>query len=143
DVRATIDGPDAPFSGPDTTLLFQSDGAAGANPQLNVHLQPGTYYLVIGPSPAAAGAAAAGDYLFDLTYTASLQPNTTPVGTDPKVVAVGDFNGDGTADVATAGGGKAVTVQFGLGDGTVRDGVTPTASGSPTALVATHPAGDA
>jgi hypothetical protein len=151
DLQALLYGPNAAnFASPDSTLLFQSDGVPGGlNPLLSVHLQPGTYFLVIGPSPAAAGAAALGSYVFDLSYTPSLQPSTTSAGADPKVIATGDFTGptgpsDGITDIATADGlNRVVTIQTGLGDGTFQSsGIALSTSGSPTALVATHIGGN-
>jgi hypothetical protein len=58
--------------------------------------------------------------------TVTFQPAVTyPVGTAPKAVAVGDFNGDGVMDLAvgnsgdpTAGDDGNVSILFGNGDGT-------------------------
>src|ERR1700747_245204 len=69
--------------------------------------------------------------LFSLSYlaraaTLGFRPATTyPVGTGPTAVAVGDFNGDGKADLAVAnfgnpGGGDdgSLGILLGNGDGT-------------------------
>ena len=58
--------------------------------------------------------------------TVTFQPAVTyPVGTAPKAVAVGDFNGDGVMDLAVANSGDPTTgddgnvsILFGNGDGT-------------------------
>src|ERR1700739_16489 len=58
--------------------------------------------------------------------TASFHPERSyPVGTNPKVVAVGDFNHDGKRDMAvvnygdpTTGDDGSVSILFGNGDGT-------------------------
>jgi len=72
---------------------------------------------------------------------------TIPIGTSaPRTVAVGDFNGDGKLDFATANlGGKNVTRLLGNGDGTFGAPLTvftsPTAS-APAAIVAADFDGD-
>ena len=45
-------------------------------------------------------------------------PLTSPAGLGPAYMAVGDFNGDGVADVAVTSGANAVSVLQGNGDGT-------------------------
>ncbi len=61
----------------------------------------------------------------DGTFT---RKSTPSVGTFPTSIAVGDFNGDGIPDLATAnsyGGGEAVTVLLGKGDGTFTTAPSP------------------
>ena len=73
----------------------------------------------------------------DGTFTAAASPAT---GTNPRSVAVGDFNGDGRQDLATANAGSStVSVLLGNGTGSTGDGTfTPAASpatgGSPRSL---------
>ena len=65
----------------------------------------------------------------DGTFTAAASPRT---GFNPFSVAVGDFNGDGRQDLATANGGaRTVSVLLGNGTGSTGDG-TFTAATSPT-----------
>ncbi len=45
-------------------------------------------------------------------------PATYPAGTEPLVVVLGDFNGDGNLDVAVCNSNSEVTVLLGKGDGT-------------------------
>src|ERR1051325_11379517 len=72
-----------------------------------------------------------------LNFTA---PATFRTGTNPASVAVGDFNGDGKADLAVAnsaisGGTASVSVLLGRGDGTFQTAVNY-ATGSGSASVA-------
>jgi hypothetical protein len=52
--------------------------------------------------------------------TFSALANSPAAGTSPTALAIGDFNGDGIADMAVANGnnGNTVTVLLGVGDGT-------------------------
>ncbi len=64
-------------------------------------------------------------------------PKTYPVGTSPSAVVVGDFNGDGKADLAVANSGSAnMSILLGNGDGTFKDAVNSSAGPSPHALAA-------
>src|SRR5215469_7280738 len=48
-----------------------------------------------------------------------LGPTNYPVGTHPAAIVVGDFNGDGKADLAVANsGGNDISILLGNGDGT-------------------------
>ena len=65
------------------------------------------------------------------------------VGNHPSAVVVGDFNGDGDADVAVANqGDNTLSVLLGNGDGTFQAQVTYAVGNSPAALVAADLNGD-
>jgi hypothetical protein len=68
----------------------------------------------------------------DGTFTASAGSPT--VGFIPNSIAVGDFNGDGIADLATANEAGTATVLLGNGDGTFATALSPTAGASPCFL---------
>jgi uncharacterized repeat protein (TIGR01451 family) len=58
-----------------------------------------------------------------------------PVGTSPRGVAVGDFNGDGKLDVAVANTGSGnVSILLGNGDGTFQPAVNFSTGNSPTTV---------
>jgi hypothetical protein len=58
----------------------------------------------------------AGSFTNDNSYAL---PATSPVSTDPKSIAVGDFNGDGSLDLAEADHtGSTISVLLGNGNGT-------------------------
>jgi protocatechuate 3,4-dioxygenase beta subunit len=60
---------------------------------------------------------------------------TLTVGTQPSSVAVGDFNGDGKADLAvTNGGSNTVTILLGNGDGTFTTGASYPAGTNPASV---------
>jgi FG-GAP-like repeat len=64
-------------------------------------------------------------------------PAVYPAGNGPVAITVGDFNGDGHADVATANyQGNDVTVLSGLGNGTLSAPVHFSAGAGPAALAA-------
>jgi hypothetical protein len=56
------------------------------------------------------------------------------VGYLPTSIAVGDFNGDGIADLATANEGGTASVLLGKGDGTFSTALSPAAGLSPCSL---------
>ena len=63
---------------------------------------------------------------------------TAPIyaaGSNPRSVAVGDFNGDGVPDLAVAGG-SGVSILLGQGDGTFQVGQSVPVGGDPYAVVA-------
>jgi hypothetical protein len=70
-------------------------------------------------------------------------PVTYQVGVDPAAVVVGDFNGDGIADVAVANSlSNSVSVLFGNGDGAFRNAVDYLVGIDPRSLVAADFNGD-
>jgi hypothetical protein len=76
----------------------------------------------------------------DGTFTEKPAP---AVGVEPWSVAVGDFNGDGIPDIATANGAdNTVTVLLGNGDGTFRAGSTITLGVAPEGITAADFNGD-
>jgi Concanavalin A-like lectin/glucanases superfamily/FG-GAP-like repeat len=96
-------------------LLVLSDGISPGDPddEIDEHLSPGTYYLVVDSTGPA------GQYTLTATWTPASTPFAPSVGVasynGPQGMIVGDFNGDGIPDIATPGG-----VELGLGDGTFR-----------------------
>jgi hypothetical protein len=73
-----------------------------------------------------------------------LPPVNYPAGPGPATVAVGDFNNDGSVDLATANfGDTSVSVLLNNGDGTFRPGSTLTVGPSPAMVLAADLAGDA
>lgn len=101
---------------------FNGDGIldlAVANGYDNT-LYPGTVTVLLGNG--------------DGTFTPT---KVSPVtGFIPNSIAVGDFNGDGIADLATANEGGMATVLLGNGDGTFATGLSPAAGGSPCFITA-------
>jgi uncharacterized repeat protein (TIGR01451 family) len=60
-----------------------------------------------------------------------------PVGTEPIVIVVGDFNGDGKKDLAVGNGGSTnVSLLINNGDGTLKAAVNSPLGASPESLVA-------
>lgn len=146
DIKATGNlNAKATLFAPDHSVLFQSDDRSpgDANPLLTVHLEPGQYYVAVASSDAAHGVAATGTYTLTARFLESLQPDTFPDGTNPKVIVTGDFNGDGIPDIATGDFfTNVLIIRFGLGDGTFSNGTDLGFGGSPTSMVATDINGD-
>jgi hypothetical protein len=67
----------------------------------------------------------------DGTFQAAIDTGT---GFTPNSIAVGDFNGDGIADVAVAGGSNMLSIFFGKGNGTFQAPVNYTVDASPQAV---------
>jgi large repetitive protein len=105
--------------------LVQSDGQSAADPDdlIDLHLAAGTYFLeVTGLGPGT------GAYTLTTAFQPATPPGqplpvdfnpTLPGFTSPPFGAVGDFNGDGILDVATANTYSSdISILLGLGDGT-------------------------
>lgn len=82
-----------------------------------------------------------GTFLFSAAGSASVSlrsPVKYTVGTNPRAVAVGDFNGDGKADVAVVNAGESTTndpggisILLGNGDGTFKPAINFSAGNNP------------
>jgi hypothetical protein len=75
----------------------------------------------------------------DGTFQAAQSPANSPLtGATPLSIAVGDFNGDGIPDLATANyDGGTVTVLLGIGDGTFQaTAVSPATGSGPISIAA-------
>src|SRR6516164_7642298 len=72
--------------------------------------------------------------LEDRTLPGFLAPLSVAVGTGPESVAVGDFDGDGTLDLAV-GTSQGLSVLLGNGDGTFRAAVNYVGSGFGSVVV--------
>ena len=63
--------------------------------------------------------------------------------TTPAALVIGDFNGDGSLDMAVANGvSNTITILLGRGDGTFNSGVTVVTANQPSSLVTTDVNGD-
>ena len=82
-----------------------------------------------GPSNVAAQSVTA------MAGGAFLSGSEPGAGPDPVSVAVGDFNGDGIADLAVANNGGDIAILLGNGDGTFRLSETKPAGNNPQSVV--------
>jgi hypothetical protein len=126
--------------------LLSSDGRAldasddqalgNVNPQITIHLAPGSYFLKVAASPAASAATATGAYHLTTSFTAASSPfGTHPTGQVPAAIAAGDFNGDGILDLVTADKfSNSVSIQLGLGDLSYKPATTVAVGNSPDAV---------
>lgn len=101
---------------------------------IDVYLTPGIYHLRVTPASGSNG----GDYLFspDFTPTSSPFDPVTLSGRDPHAIAAGDFNRDGSVDLAIAvrdPNRNNVSILTGLGDGSFSES-TLDVDGEPTSV---------
>jgi hypothetical protein len=115
------------LSGPAEQLLIQSDSG-----RIVQHLLPGDY------SVSVSAQAGLGEYQLTARFTNAEAPLTPlRVGTLPRTVAVGDFNGDGQADVLASNLLDAsVSLMLGNGDATFQAQRVISAAGRPSGLAA-------
>jgi len=101
----------------DGALLIQSEGRTPADrtDRIEQHLAAGTYLVRIESTTAQTG-----EYQLTTTFAAVSPPfQQIPLGTNPVTVILGDFDGDGVLDMATANtGSNDVSILRGVGDGT-------------------------
>jgi subtilisin-like proprotein convertase family protein len=132
-------------------LLGSDDRAPGvADPLITYYVLPGTYYLAVSGSNAAA----TGDYSLLTTLTVDpADPHDADdvllsrlvVGDDPRSLVVADFNLDNILDLATVNRGSGdVSVLLGVGDATFQPARTYalTQLADPRQLVAADYNGD-
>ena len=108
--------------------------------------------LVRRAHPRAGAAAVVAVALLMLVFAVAPALAVTPkfsaataftVGDAPHAIAVGDFNGDGKLDVATAShSGSTISILLGLGDGKFAAAKTVTVGSHPSAIVAADFNGD-
>ena len=108
--------------------------------------------LVRRAHPRAGAAAVVAVALLMLVFAVAPALAVTPkfsaataftVGDAPHAIAVGDFNGDGKLDVATAShSGSTISILLGLGDGRFAAAKTVTVGSHPSAIVAADFNGD-
>jgi len=103
-------------------LLIQSDGTGSQFlTSIAQNLPVGTYYFEVTLLSAGGG-----NYSLATEFTAEAFPfQDTQVGENPGSIITGDFNGDGSPDIATASDlGSSLTVLLNNGDGTFRTSQT-------------------
>jgi hypothetical protein len=121
------------LSGPQGEVLIQSDSG-----RIVLHLQPGTYSLSV------SSQAGTGSYRLTASFTPAGAPLAPlPAGTVTRSVALGDFNGDGTTDVATANFlDGTISVMLGNGDGTFQPQIVIPTGPGPASVTAADVNGD-
>jgi phospholipase C len=88
-------------------------------------------------SSTAPGGGTSNAVLVPVTKSFTMSPtgNDITVGTNPNLVAIGDFNGDGHMDLAVANqSSKTISILLGNGDGTFTVGATLNTGNEPSAL---------
>jgi hypothetical protein len=145
DTASSLDARLTLLSSDGRALDASDDQALGnVNPQITIHLAPGSYFLKVAASPAASAAAATGAYHLTTSFTTASSPfGTHPTGQVPAAIATGDFNGDGILDLVTADKFSAsVSIQLGLGDLSYKPATTTMVGNYPVAVVAADFNGD-
>jgi hypothetical protein len=146
---------------PSATPASSFAGSASAATALTVQAQPGSSFPVVSPYAASGPgtSVAVGDFNGDgkpdfVVADSGISvlpgngdgtfgsPVNSALGTNPLVLATGDFNEDGLLDVAAVYATGSVTILSGNGNGTFQTGNTYNAGASPTGITVADWNGD-
>jgi len=131
------------FNGtPLTTKFVSKRGIAGTILKAQVATAQSASITVTSPAP---GGGTSTPVLFPITNAFTPAPVTSSVnaGSNPTLLAQGDFNGDGKTDLAVANGSThSIQIMLGNGDGTFTPGASFSVGSSPASVPTSIVAGD-